>query len=48
MAILLVLTGFVLGCSFGCGLTLWAMMDRENKARKTSRESMAMQEAYRD
>jgi hypothetical protein len=24
------------------------MMDRENKARKASPESMAMQEAYRD
>jgi hypothetical protein len=27
MAILLVLTGFVFGCSFGCGLTLWGLMD---------------------
>jgi len=49
MEILLALTGFTLGCSFGCGLTLWASMDRENKTRKPSPESMAtMQEAYRD
>jgi len=48
MAILLILTGFILGCSFGCGLTLWAMMDRANKARKVSPELMAtMQEACR-
>jgi hypothetical protein len=41
--------GFVLGCSFGCGVTLWAMMDRENKARKPTPELAAtMQEAYRD
>jgi cytochrome bd-type quinol oxidase subunit 2 len=40
--------GFILGCSFGCGVTLWSMMDRANKARKASPESMAMQEAYRD
>ena len=40
--------GFVLGSAFGCGVTLWAMMDRENAARKASRESMATQEAYRD
>ncbi len=48
MEILLVLTGFTLGSAFGCGVTLWAMMDRENKARRASPESMAMQEAYRD
>jgi hypothetical protein len=48
MEILLVLTGFTLGSAFGFGWTLWAMMDRENKARKDSPESMAMQEAYRD
>jgi len=49
MATLLVLTGFILGCSFGCGLTLWASMDRENKARKPSSEMMAtMQEVRRD
>jgi hypothetical protein len=42
------LSGFTLGSAFGCGWTLWAMMDRENKARKDSPESMAMQEAYRD
>jgi hypothetical protein len=42
--------GFVLGSAFGCGWTLWAMMDRENKARKAvSPEFMAtMREAYRD
>jgi hypothetical protein len=40
--------GFVLGSAFGCGVTLWAAMDRESKARKASPESMAMQEAYRD
>jgi cytochrome bd-type quinol oxidase subunit 2 len=40
--------GFVLGSSFGCGVTLWAAMDRANKARKASPESMAMQGAYRD
>jgi hypothetical protein len=40
--------GFILGSAFGCGATLWAMMDRENKSRKASPESMAMQEAYRD
>jgi hypothetical protein len=40
--------GFVLGCSFGCGVTLWAAMDRDNKACKASPELMAMQEAYRD
>jgi len=40
--------GFILGSIFGCGVTLWGMMDRENKARKPSFESMAtMQEAYR-
>jgi hypothetical protein len=27
MEILLVLTGFTLGCSFGCGLVLWGLMD---------------------
>jgi hypothetical protein len=49
MAILLVLAGFILGCSFGCGLTLWAAMGRDNKARKASPESLAtMQEACRD
>jgi hypothetical protein len=48
MEILLVLTGFILGSAFGCGATLWGMMDRENKARKASPESMVMQEAYRD
>ncbi len=51
MAILLLcffVGGFVLGSIFGCGVTLWAMMDRENKARKPSPESIAtMQEAYR-
>jgi hypothetical protein len=41
------LGGFVLGSSFGCGITLWAMMDRANRARKASPESMAMQEANR-
>jgi hypothetical protein len=40
--------GFVLGSAFGCGVTLWAAMDRANKARKASPELMAMQEAYRD
>jgi hypothetical protein len=40
--------GFTLGSAFGCGATLWGMMDRANKARKASPESMAMQEAYRD
>jgi hypothetical protein len=40
--------GFVLGSAFGCGATLWGMMDRANKARKASPESVAMQEAYRD
>jgi hypothetical protein len=41
--------GFVLGSAFGCGATLWAMMDRKNKARKPTPELMAtMQEAYRD
>jgi hypothetical protein len=43
-------SGFVLGSAFGCGATLWASMDRANKARKAvSPEFMAtMQEAYRD
>jgi hypothetical protein len=27
MEILLVLTGFTLGCSFGCGMVLWGLMD---------------------
>ncbi len=42
--------GFTLGSAFGCGATLWGMMDRANKARKAvSPEFMAtMQEAYRD
>jgi hypothetical protein len=41
--------GFILGSAFGCGVTLWAMMDRANKARKASPELMAtMQEACRD
>ena len=40
--------GFTLGSAFGCGVTLWAAMDRANKTRKASPESMAMQEAYRD
>jgi cytochrome bd-type quinol oxidase subunit 2 len=41
--------GFVLGSAFGCGVTLWASMDRENKARKASPELMAtMQEVYGD
>jgi hypothetical protein len=41
--------GFTLGSAFGCGWTLWAMMDRANKARKPTPELMAtMQEAYRD
>jgi hypothetical protein len=41
--------GFVLGSAFGCGVTLWASMDRANKARKASPELAAtMQEAYRD
>jgi hypothetical protein len=41
--------GFTLGSAFGCGVTLWASMDRENKARKATPEFMAtMQEAYRD
>ena len=41
--------GFVLGSAFGCGVTLWAAMDRENKARNASPELMATtQEAYRD
>jgi hypothetical protein len=41
--------GFTLGSAFGCGVTLWAAMDRENKARKSTPELMAtMQEAYRD
>ena len=40
--------GFTLGSAFGCGVTLWAAMGRDNKARKASPESMAtMQEAYR-
>ena len=39
--------GFTLGSAFGCGLTLWASMGRENKARKLSPESLAVQEAYR-
>jgi hypothetical protein len=51
MAILLLcffVGGFTLGSAFGCGVTLWAMMDRENKARKASPELTAtMQEAYR-
>ena len=33
--------GFTLGSAFGCGWTLWASMDRENKARKASPELMA-------
>jgi hypothetical protein len=42
-------SGFILGSAFGCGFTLWASMDRANKARKASPELMAtMQEAYRD
>jgi hypothetical protein len=41
--------GFTLGSAFGCGATLWGMMDRANKARKPTPELMAtMQEAYRD
>jgi hypothetical protein len=41
--------GFTLGSAFGCGVTLWGMMDRANKARKPTPELMAtMQEAYRD
>jgi hypothetical protein len=41
--------GFTLGSAFGCGVTLWASMDRENKARKPSSELVAtMREAYRD
>jgi hypothetical protein len=41
--------GFVLGSAFGCGATLWAMMDRENMTRKPTPELMATtQEAYRD
>jgi cytochrome bd-type quinol oxidase subunit 2 len=40
--------GFTLGSAFGCGVTLWAMMGRDNRARKASPESMAMQGAYRD
>ena len=41
--------GFTLGSAFGCGVTLWASMDRANTARKASPELMAtMQEAYRD
>ena len=40
--------GFVLGSAFGCGVTLWSMMDRENAARKASPESLATQEVYRD
>jgi len=40
--------GFILGSAFGCGVTLWAAMGRDNKARKASPELMAtMQEAYR-
>jgi len=40
--------GFTLGSAFGCGVTLWGMMDRENKARKSSPELMAtMQEVFR-
>jgi hypothetical protein len=27
MEILLVLAGFVLGCFFGCGVTLWGLCD---------------------
>ena len=42
------LGGFTLGSAFGCGATLWGLMDRENKTRQASPESMAMQEAYRD
>ena len=47
MAILLLcffVGGFVLGSAFGCGVTLWAMMDRENKARKSLPELMATTE----
>jgi hypothetical protein len=40
--------GFTLGSAFGCGWTLWSMMDRENAARKATPESLATQEAYRD
>jgi hypothetical protein len=41
--------GFTLGSAFGCGVTLWASMGRDNKARKPSPELMAtMQWAYRD
>jgi hypothetical protein len=36
--------GFTLGSAFGCGWTLWAMMDRENKARKSIPELMATTE----
>ena len=43
------LGGFTLGSAFGCGVTLWSMMGRENKARTASPELMAtMQEACRD
>ena len=40
--------GFMLGSAFGCGWTLWSMMDRENMTRKASPELMATQEAYCD
>jgi cytochrome bd-type quinol oxidase subunit 2 len=40
--------GFALGSAFGCGVTLWAAMGRDNRARKTSPGSMATQGAYRD
>jgi hypothetical protein len=40
--------GFILGSAFGCGVTLWASMGRDNRARKASLElSATMQEAYR-
>jgi hypothetical protein len=29
MTVLLFLAGFVLGCSFGCGVTLWGLMDND-------------------
>jgi hypothetical protein len=52
MAILLLcffVGGFTLGSAFGCGVTLWAMMDQESKARKPSPEMAAtMRDAYRD
>jgi hypothetical protein len=48
METLLVLAGFTIGSAFGCGVTLWASMDRANKARKPSPELMAIQEACSD